>query len=183
MDKEQLRKEMREKREALTEDVVEAASRKVYERLIGMPQLKDAKTVLVYADFDHEIHTGELTGWLLYNGKTVGLPLIEDDEMSAMQYRGNQIRIGRFGIAEPVGGAGTEIPADRIDLIICPGVAFTEKKDRVGFGRGYFDRFFQRAANAYKIGLAYDFQIADDVKTGPNDVKMDAIVTPDRIIA
>lgn len=181
MDKQALREKMRERRARLTDRQVAKASRVVYERAIELPQVKDAKVVLVYADFDNEVRTGELTGWLLYNGKKVALPFIEDHEMDAAPFRGN-LHTTKLGYLEPDGTRG-KIDAKDIDLIICPGIAFTDQLDRIGFGKGYYDAFFARAKNAYRLALAYDFQIVPDADAQPHDVKVNAIVTPSRVIS
>lgn len=176
-----MRQEMRARRAKLTDAQVENSSLLVFERTIELPQVKDAKIVLVYADFDNEIRTGQLTGWLLYNGKKTALPLVDDDELDAVPFRGNVLHRTQFGFEAPT-GSRVQIDPKTIDLIICPGLAFSPNGERLGFGRAYYDKFFEQAPQAYRIGLAYDFQIVPDIPSEAHDVKVNAVVTPDRVI-
>lgn len=182
MQKEDIRQKMRAKRDGLSEKKVHEASIAVCDRLIGMDPLKDAKVVLVYADFNNEIQTGMLTGWLLFQGKQVALPLVEDGEMSAVDYKGTMLKVNGFGIAQPISGAKIINP-ETIDVVICPGLAFSKSLVRLGFGKGYYDRFLPRAKNACCIGLAYDFQIVDYLDADAHDVRMRYVVTPRLVLS
>lgn len=184
MDKAELRQEMRAERAKLSEEEVGRASQLIFERTIELPQVRDAKIVLVYADFDNEVRTGELTGWLLYNGKKVALPLIddEDDELDAVPYRGNVLVKTKFGFAAPQKGTQLLDPAS-VDVVICPGLAFTQSGERLGFGKAYYDQFFARAPQAYRIGLAYSFQVVGDIPAEAHDARVNAVVTPDRVFS
>ncbi len=82
---------------------------------------------------------------------------------------------GVFGIKEPP-QKNPQISPEELELIIVPGVAFDFQKNRVGYGGGYFDRFLIKT-RAYKIAPAFDFQIFNNLPVGPNDVKMDLIIT------
>lgn len=182
MDKQHIRDCIRKERNALSQEVVEEKSAQVYNRLIGLPEVQDAKTVLTYADFNNEIQMGEITGWLLFKGKTVGLPVVENHEMYAVKYNGVPMQKSGFGIEQPaIDPDNILAPAD-ISLILCPGLAFSKDKERIGFGRGYYDRFMEKAPQALKIGIAYDFQILAAIPSEPGDIPVDMIVTPDCII-
>jgi 5-formyltetrahydrofolate cyclo-ligase len=88
---------------------------------------------------------------------------------------------GKFGLFEP----GPEAPAiapDRIELAVVPGVAFDRDGNRLGHGKGYYDRFFNSPGfRAYKLGLAYDFQVVEQLPATEYDVKMDAILVPNSL--
>ncbi len=81
----------------------------------------------------------------------------------------------QFGIGEPTGPVYTDLEA--IELIIVPGVAFDRKGNRMGRGRGFYDRLLKTTPKALKIGVAYDFQMLDSIPVEPFDVKMDRIIT------
>lgn len=83
-----------------------------------------------------------------------------------------------FGTMEPVDG----IEIDDIDVAIIPGLAFSNTRDRIGYGAGYYDKFLKSHANIFKIGVCYDCQITDDFKGEDHDVKVDCILTEKRII-
>lgn len=181
MEKDQVRQKMRAKREKLTAGEVQDASAAVYGHVIEMPQIKKAKTVLAYADFDNEIQTGAITGWLLFEGKQVALPMIEDGEMSAVDYRGTLLKMGTFGVAQPVAGS-TIIDPKTIDVVLCPGIAFSRHLDRLGFGKGFYDRFLASAPQALRIGLAYDWQVVSTFTPDEHDAQMNYVVTPKGVL-
>lgn len=182
MEKGDVRKDMLAERARLSETFVTEASQKIYEQLIDMSELNSAGTVLVYADTGNEVRTGELTGWLLYKGKTVCLPVVTGGSITAVQYNGGPLHEGKFGIPVPDAENGRSLGPRSIDLVICPGLAFTSGLYRIGSGSGCYDRFFEDAPNAFRIGLAYGFQIVDGVSPEPHDVQMNAVVTPQRVM-
>lgn len=182
MEKQYVRTELLEERKALSPETVQEASHAIYEKLILLPQIERAETVLVYADFANEVATAEFTGWLLYHHKKVALPVVEDGTMQAVQYRGLELSPNRYGIAQPFYSQNTVVSPESIDVIVCPGVGFTRNRDRLGFGKGFYDRYFQRAPRAFRVGLAYGFQIVDCFDADVHDVKMDVVVTPDYIL-
>jgi 5-formyltetrahydrofolate cyclo-ligase len=92
----------------------------------------------------------------------------------------NELQIGKFNIKEPCTHHKV-IPQKDVDLIITPGIAFDKKGHRIGYGKGYFDRLF-KTSNAYKIALAYDFQIIENVPAEKHDKKVDMIITEKRTI-
>jgi 5-formyltetrahydrofolate cyclo-ligase len=81
----------------------------------------------------------------------------------------------QFGIGEPTGEEFTNL--DAVELIMVPGVAFDRTGNRMGRGRGFYDRLLKSTPNATKIGLAYDFQMMDAIPTEPHDVKMNLVIT------
>ncbi|HEX2014126.1 MAG TPA: 5-formyltetrahydrofolate cyclo-ligase, partial [Nitrososphaera sp.] len=94
-------------------------------------------------------------------------------EMSSGKY----LVRGRFGIMEPLPYGRTT----RMDLIIVPGIAFDKLGHRVGYGKGYYDRFLWKRS-IFSIGLAYSFQIVEKISHSKNDQKMKAVATEDGIV-
>lgn len=182
MTKQEIREKMLDMRRSLTSKYIEDESAKVMERLLALPALKKAKNVLVYSDFDGEVKTAHLTGWLLYQGAQVFLPVVYQKEMYAANIKSAVLELSCFGVAQPKYEQAEMIEPDQLDIIIVPGVAFDRAKNRIGFGGGYYDAFLKRAIHAQKIALAYDFQLLDQVMQEAHDVKMDMIVTPDETI-
>lgn len=183
MDKQHIRNRIREERERLSAETVEEKSAAVCRRLMDVPELLEAACVMTYADFKNEIQTGEITGWLLYQGKTVCLPVVSGHALHAVRYRGIEMTENAFGISEPQLASQDMVEPADVSVVLCPGVAFSRNKERLGFGKGYYDRFLEQAPQAFKIGLAYDFQVLAALETGPHDVPMDMIVTPDYVIS
>lgn len=182
MDKQHIRNRIRKERDQLSPEFVQEKSEAVYQRLIRIPQLEAARTVMTYAAFSNEIRTAEITGWLLYHKKTVCLPVVESHTMYAVRYCGTELESGSFGIGEPPLRTQDIIEPADISVVLCPGIAFSRDRMRVGFGKGYYDSFLQQAPQAFKIGLAYDFQVLGTLEGESHDVPMDMIVTPDYVI-
>ena len=111
-----------------------------------------------------------------YEQKVVLLPCVDGDDLRLRQYTGEQSMVmgEQFGIGEPVGSEFTEL--DKVDLIIVPGVAFDRKGNRMGRGRGFYDRLLKSTPNAYKVGVGFDFQLVESVPVEPFDVAMDRVI-------
>ena len=142
------------------------------------PMLADAKTVVAYYSLPDEVDTHRLIDDLLADGKTVYLPkVISDEEMVLCRYTGAEsLREGAYGIMEPV---GAPIPAEEvIDVVLVPGMAFDASCNRLGRGKGYYDRFLKTLANPrpHLIGVCFDFQKVEVVPTTSCDVKVDVVV-------
>ena len=85
------------------------------------------------------------------------------------------LAIGAYGIEEPTGALFTDYAT--IDLVIVPGVAFDRDGNRLGRGKGYYDRLLPRIPSAYKVGICFPFQIVEEVPAEPFDIRMDEIIT------
>lgn len=182
MDKNSLRHAMLRRREALTHSFVSKSSREIYERITCLPQWSSGEAVMMYVASKNEVMTGSIAGWLMYKGNTVCLPIVDGSEIRPVKYNGTSLHPGQFGIPVPNEDSMIPVSPESLSIIVCPGVAFSEDLSRVGFGRGYYDRLLTRAPQAIKIGLAYDFQIAESIDTDEHDIDMDIIVTPSRVI-
>ena len=142
------------------------------------PMLADAKTIVAYYSLPDEVDTHSLIDELLADGKTVYLPkVVSDEDMVLCRYTGvESLKEGAFGIMEPV---GAQTSADEvIDVVLVPGMAFDGDGNRLGRGKGYYDRFLKSLSypRPQLIGVCFDFQKADVVPTEPTDVKVDVVV-------
>lgn len=182
MTKQQIREKILNMRRSLTSKYIEDESAKIYEYLTESGMLKDAKSVLCYSDFDGEVKTAMLTGWMMFQGIKVSLPCMHEKTLHAADIKSAGLELSNFGIAQPKFADAAMIGPAELDVIIVPGIAFDRAKNRIGFGRGYYDEFLKHATNAKKIAVAYDFQIVDSIPAEAHDVRMDMIVTPDGII-
>lgn len=138
---------------------------------------KEKKTCFCYLSFSSEAPTDKLIENLGKCGFRVCAPRVEGAEMLAIEL-GGDYALSRYGILEPLGQAylGT------VDLIITPLLAADERGNRLGYGGGYYDRFFKKHPKAKRVGYAFDFQIINEVPTETFDEKLDCIVTDKRIV-
>ena len=167
MNKKEARTLIKEKRMKLSQAYIDVASEKIFEKL------------LQNEDFKNEVKTDKINDFIKNSGRILVLPkVIGKETMIAIEDK-NQYIISPFGNKEPNG----EEYRGNIDVIITPGVAFDRNKNRVGFGRGYYDRFFLKYPNAKKIAIAFEEQIINEgIETDKYDKKVDILITEDKII-
>lgn len=134
-----------------------------------------AKVVLLYWSMADEVQTHEFVEQC-YRKKTVLLPCVDGDNLRLRQYTGPDCIVSgeQFGIGEPIGPEWTNLNA--VQLVVVPGVAFDPTGNRMGRGRGFYDRLLMSTHHAIKIGVAFGFQIFDEIPVEPHDVKMDFLI-------
>lgn len=161
-----------------------AASLAAQDNLLSLEEYVSSGSVALYAAVHQEVDTALIFAAAIAAGKRVFYPALSGNEMLFRQVENqNSLRKGAYGIPEPCTN-GIEYQADQAELIVVPGVAFDLTGQRVGYGKGYYDRFLNHSARkAHLVGLCHDFQLID--KTVPaeiHDIQMDIIVTDRRII-
>ncbi|MBO4487067.1 MAG: 5-formyltetrahydrofolate cyclo-ligase [Bacteroidaceae bacterium] len=151
-------------------------SERILELVEQLPQFVEAKVVLAYYSLDDELFTHDtVQRWA--ESKTVLLPKVTGDSLTLHPYTNIlSLRRGAYGIMEPCTPEFTDY--DAVDLVLVPGVAFDSAGNRLGRGRGYYDRLFANLlpAAVTKVGVCYPFQLVDHVPAEPTDVRMDAIL-------
>ncbi|MBQ0015759.1 MAG: 5-formyltetrahydrofolate cyclo-ligase [Bacteroidales bacterium] len=175
LDKVTLRKQIRAAKAAVPFCTKKALSATIMDQVAALPQFVAAQTVLMYWSMDDEVQTHDFVDcW--YRDKTILLPCVDGDNLLLRQYTGRDcLREGdQFGIGEPTGAIFDNLQA--IDIIIVPGVAFDTSGNRMGRGRGFYDRLLSTTPNAYKVGVAFGFQMVPQVPTEPHDLPMDKVI-------
>lgn len=151
-------------------------------RLLVHPRYQTAKTILLYHPLADEVNILALanppaprTGNCV--GKTILLPKVTGrTTMELRQYTSPEhVEQGAFGIMEPRGPLFTAM--DMVDLAIIPGIAFDRNGNRLGRGKGYYDRLLPSLSNAYKIGVCFSFQLYPEIPVTETDTRMDEVVT------
>ena len=139
------------------------------------PAFAAASTVMLYHALPDEPDTHPLLEKYAAS-KTIVLPCVEGDDIVPRVYRGEQdLRIGTYGIAEPIGPVFEDMPA--ISFILVPGVAFDAAGHRLGRGKGYYDRFLSALpARPYLLGTCFAWQEIPHVPAEPHDALMDAVL-------
>ena len=183
-DKITIRKQLLEKRAALTLEILDKAEKTAAGKLLSMEEYIIANTVMVYMDFRNEVPTGEIIDQIRRTGKKLILPFTDKDfnlipyEIPEEGNLSDYLIISDYGIAEPNPALCRKAARDSIDLVILPGSAFDQYENRMGYGKGCYDRFLPTLRpEAFKLALAYDFQVLPCIPANPADVKMDKILT------
>ncbi len=171
-----MRKSLLKIRRAMSAAEAEAKSKAIFENLKKQAAYQSARAVLVYADFDGEVQTGRIIADLEQRGVNVYLPLILSDTEFVPCRMTKNVQKNRYGIDEPVPCETAPKASGKIDLAICPGVGFDRLGNRLGYGKGYYDRYLS-GETCYKIGLAYEAQIVAALEDGPDDVAMNCVIT------
>lgn len=169
-----LRKNIRALRENLTDEYISTASKIIFENLIKLDFFMQAKNILSYIDFKNEVQTSKINNFILSQNKNLYFPrVIDKEKMIPIKHSGNFDK-SKIGNLEPI---GEEYIGD-IDLVIVPGVVFDRNGNRIGFGRGYYDRFLEKYPNSKKIAVAFDIQLSEEeIIVDEFDKKMDIIIT------
>ena len=144
--------------------------------LKGLKEYETAESVLVYSAFDNEAATQVIISDLEHRNVRIYLPvIISDTEFVPCRMTG-QLMKNRYGIHEPIPMETAVKGSGKIDLAICPGVGFDRDGHRLGYGKGYYDRYLS-GEDIVKIGLAYEVQMEKEIPSDPQDVLMDVVVT------
>lgn len=173
--KKQLRKDIRERKKAVDKQKMLQDSEKIFEIIERIPDFVAAKTVLAYWSLPDEVYTHDfIMKW--YKEKKIVLPLVVGETLDLKFFSGHDcMEAGiSFGILEPHKGEDANLV--NIDFGIIPGMAFDLKGNRMGRGKGYYDKLFKQK-KMYKVGVCFDFQIVDSVPTDEYDVSMDLVVS------
>ena len=187
--KNSLREEYRARRKALSPQERAQRDEAIARRLLGSISYRSAKTVLLYAATEEEIATLSIARAALADGKTVAYPrcIVQDKKMVFHIVTDPQsLQQGSYGLSEP----GADMPvydfealASRdLAIAVIPGVVFDRGGYRVGYGKGYYDRFL-RVFSGVKIGLCYAEGILPKVPRGRYDLNVDMIVTEKGVLA
>jgi 5-formyltetrahydrofolate cyclo-ligase len=151
-------------------------------RLFNKEEFKKAKVVMFYVSLQDEVDTLIMIDEALKAGKRIAVPVILKEEKrliaGEIHNRLEDLESQHFGIYQPRQDRVKEIPLDDIDLVVVPGVAFDRKNIRLGRGHGYYDRFLSGLPKRTKtIGLAFDFQVLEDLPQDPHDIPVSKIVS------
>lgn len=148
---------------------------------LKLPQVRAARYVLGFVSSAEEIDIAPLLAALGDRGALIALPRIAGPDELTLHVAGPGLESGPFGIQQPTADQ-PQVDAEHIDLVIVPGVAFDRSGARIGFGAGYYDRLLPQLPRAFRIALAYDFQVVESLPVEAHDVPVGAIVTPDRTL-
>ncbi|HEY1661094.1 MAG TPA: 5-formyltetrahydrofolate cyclo-ligase [Verrucomicrobiae bacterium] len=180
--KAELRKQISANLKKLSPGQREIDSQKICARLKEHIVFQEAQSVLLFAPLAQEVDIWPLVEEAVNSSKVVALPCFDADRGVYQSRRVKNLPVeilsGQFGIREP-SIACLEMPLDDLDLVLVPGVAFDLQGNRLGRGKGFYDRLLENFRGK-KIGIAFDEQMVDAVPAGKLDVRMDLVLTPTR---
>lgn len=177
-----LRHRAKIQRAMLDEAQISDYSGRIRDNLIHL--IQEREPVLVYTSKCLEVDTHPLIEWLLLEGRTVVVPIIQQEDCSLrLSYlRDPSVLVpSTFQVPEPI---GHEIPADpsSVQVVIVPMLAFDAAGNRLGYGAGFYDRFLSKHPELLKIGLAFSCQEVASLPAEENDICMDWIVTEQGVL-
>ena len=184
-EKKRLRSELWERRKQITPEERKRVSEICIAKALERPQVQKAKIVLLYASQDDEIQLYDLMQKLLDMGKIVCLPFITGKmRMEAVRVTSLDALVdGEYGIKTVRPEDRQVIPVEGLDVIFVPGTGFSPFGARLGHGGGFYDRYLDKAVNAFRLVLAYDWQIVDEIPVEAHDTLVDEILTEKREIS
>lgn len=179
--KEQSRKRIIQIRNQMTSEEVAQKSSLIAKKVLKTPEYEEADNILLYADYRHEVMTREIFDDAVLHKKKVFFPKSNNDgTMNFYQVISvKQLESGYKGIKEPAADERYlyRFLRNEDTLIIVPGVVFDTKGYRVGYGRGFYDRFLQDKRQLTAIGLCFSNQVIEELPHDVHDVRMDKIIT------
>lgn len=175
MDKKVLRQQIRAQKRAMTPEQIDASSAALAEKFYASAQYAEAKTIYGYLPYNQEVRTVPMLERALADGKRVAVPKVLGDEMKFIYMTDLSLtEKSDMGIPEPVadGPEGDDPTA----LVLMPGLAFTEKGDRMGYGGGFYDKFLAREPEHPTVALCYQFQMVEELPTQDHDIPVDLVL-------
>ena len=183
----QIREDITKIVSTLSKNQVSEKTRAIEDRLFEFANFLESKIALLYINGDHEVPTENIIKRCYVYNKIVVLPAFDSEQstMNLMKVDNypQELISGQRGVLEPDAGRCKNVPLDRVDIAIIPGIAFDEKGGRIGSGRGYYDRLIPRLAiTTRKVALTLEEQIVPQIPMESHDKYVDIIITDKRII-
>jgi 5-formyltetrahydrofolate cyclo-ligase len=175
-------------RKKMTKEEVQQKSQAILEQLIQLKEYKDSSCVSIYLSFANEVDTFMIINKMKSHGKKIVIPYTDASRVELipvyLEDPSKDLTMSAFGYPEPIFERAVKAQIEDIDLVIVPGVAFDVTKNRIGFGKGYYDKYLSKMRpEVKKIAVAYDYQVLESIPSEDHDVKMDYVMTESRIVS
>lgn len=190
--KNEIRKLIRAKRKALSKQYQDTYAQQVYQHIVGLNRYRLSQHIAFYLSNEGELNPELVLLHAHQAGKQCYLPVLHPQKVGTLVFSpyapGDDLVANRFGILEPhIKNLDHHLPFWQLDLVFMPLVAFDQHRNRLGMGKGYYDRTFESfkqnsSHKPFLVGLAYHMQEVQQLITEPHDVKLDMIVTEKGII-
>ena len=168
-------------RNSLSKEMLDKMSEMIQARVLNMNEFINAKTVAAYHPVGSEVSTLKILSSVLQLNKRLTLPRVEGEtkmifaEVKDLQ---KDLKVGQYKIMEPKNHCSK---INKLDLVLVPGIAWDKYGHRLGYGKGYYDRYLTNLQTK-SVGLAYDFQVLENIPHGKNDFRVNLIVTEKHVI-
>lgn len=175
MNKQELRRAIRERKRAMTEEEIVERSNALAEKFYNSPAYQAASTIYGYLPYNQEVRTVPMLQRALDEGKRVAVPKVYGEEMRFIYLEDlTQVSRGYAGIPEPI--ADAPVAEDQRALVLMPGLAFDPQGHRIGYGGGFYDRFLAQEPHHPTLALCYEFQVQAHLDTEEFDIPVDTVL-------
>ncbi len=175
MDKTELRRRIRARKRAMTEEEIEMRSARLAQLFFASDAYKNAKTIYGYLPYNQEVRTVPMLAQALKDGKKVAVPKVYGDEMKFLYLDDlTAVAKGYAGIPEPI--ADGPVAQDETALVLMPGLAFDPQGHRIGYGGGFYDKFLAAEPNHPTLALCYEFQMLPQLDVEAHDIPVDTVL-------
>ena len=183
-DKDELRGVVKMLRKSLNNRQRSEYNSKILQQVVNLPEYKKAESIFCYLTFQSEVDTLPIIKQAMLDGKRVAVPKVNGDEMDFYEITSlSDCEEGTFHIMEPVTNKLMEPAKHMTTLMLVPGLAFDANRNRMGYGKGYYDKYFEKYGKDrfIRAALAYDLQVIHEVPCNHLDVQMNYVITESRI--
>lgn len=171
--KKDIRKNIIAHRKSLSRQDLVTKSSLICKRIIESDIYNKSKVIFCYSSINNEVLLDDLIQDIISKGKILAFPKVVNNNLIFYTVENfDKLQPGYYNILEPVDCIKAPTP----DLVITPGVAFTKAGNRLGYGGGFYDRYFVKYPSVYKLGVAFDFQILEDLPLEEHDFILDEII-------
>ncbi len=178
----EVRKSIKAQRKEMSAAQVKEKSQKISKLFLDSSIYQAAKQLMIYMPLGNEVDTEVIVQSAFTDGKQLLFPVTDAESGELTPYyadENTEFKKGAFSVNEPQSERKADIK--KIDVVVVPGIAFDRKGNRVGFGKGCYDKFLSKT-DAVRVGICYDFQLCEAIETNENDVKMDFLITENELI-
>lgn len=173
--KREIRQMLKLRRNSLTEEEVMLRSAQICDMIKKQSWFEQSEIIYFYYPLGSEVNLLPLAEEVLLLGKQIAFPRVDGTDMDFYKVRSlKEFREGYFHVMEPT---GKEMLQEPQALVFVPGLGFDSGRNRMGYGKGYYDRYFAKYPECKKIGIAYEIQIVENLVCDVYDVPMDAVIT------
>ena len=183
-DKKKTRQTLLQQRRAFSATEKTRAEQQILKFLQSWDVFRQAETIHIFISKTDEPDTSLIIESAWESGKTIAVPYVVPDTFELFHSQLNTFKdlsSGALGALEPSPKVRIAMNPKNFDLVIIPGVAFDRLGGRLGYGKGYYDRFLEKTG-AFRLALAFDFQVLVRVPTEKHDVPMNGILTESGLI-